>query len=141
MRLVLDASVALAWLFERQHPDEAELATQVLGALPNVEASVPALWHAEIVNALLVGERRRVVAEAWTVDYLTRLSRLPISTDDRVAASRREPVLALSREHGLTACDATYLDLALRTDAKLATFDTKLVDAMRRTGGALLATA
>jgi predicted nucleic acid-binding protein len=43
--------------------------------------------------------------------------------------------MALAREHGLTAYDATYLDLALRKNAVLATFDGKLAEAMRRAGG------
>jgi predicted nucleic acid-binding protein len=49
--------------------------------------------------------------------------------------SRRDTVMALAREHMLTAYDATYLDLALRKDAALATFDTELLDAMYRAGG------
>ncbi|MCO6441660.1 MAG: type II toxin-antitoxin system VapC family toxin [Nitrococcus mobilis] len=48
---------------------------------------------------------------------------------------RCDLVLALAREHGLTAYDATYLELALRVGAVLATFDGKLADAMRRAGG------
>ncbi len=45
--------------------------------------------------------------------------------------------MALAREHGLTSYDASYLDLALRTGAVLATFDTKLATAMKSAGGKL----
>lgn len=58
-------------------------------------------------------------------------------TDNIVPQSRREIVMALAREYALTAYDATYLDLALRTGATLATFDKKLAEAMRRAGGAV----
>jgi predicted nucleic acid-binding protein len=98
---------------------------------------VPALWHAEISNALLVGERRKVVREAQVLDYLSRLSKLPIITDDVEPASRREGVMALARQYGLSAYDATYLDLALRQGAVLATFDRRLAEAMTSTGGQL----
>lgn len=135
MRLVLDASMALAWLFERQKPDEADCAGRALLALAQAETSVPPLWHTEIANALLIGERRRVVSEAQMIDYLNKLSGLPITTDGATVAGRRDAVIALAREHGLTAYDATYLDLSLRTGAVLATFDNKLADAMRRAGG------
>jgi hypothetical protein len=37
--------------------------------------------HTEIINALLVGERRGAVNEAQIVDYLSRLSQLPITTE------------------------------------------------------------
>lgn len=137
MRLVLDASVALAWLFERDRPQEAEQARQVLLAIAEHPALVPALWHTEISNALLVGERRQVVSEAQVLDYLSRLSRLPIRTDDVEPASRREGVIALARQYGLSAYDATYLDLALRQGAVLATFDRRLAEAMSRAGGNL----
>lgn len=45
--------------------------------------------------------------------------------------------MALARHHELSAYDATYLDLALRSGAALATFDRKLADAMREAGGAV----
>lgn len=137
MTLVLDASVALAWLFEREKPLEAECATHALQAIADVETSVPALWHTEVINALLVGERRAVVGEAQVIDYLGRLSRLPIVTDAVAPASRRELVMAIAREYGLTAYDATYLELALRTGSSLATFDAKLATAMHRAGGSV----
>jgi len=137
MKLVLDASMTLAWLFERQNTDEAQCADRALLAIAERETYAPPLWHTEVANGLLVGERRRVVTEAQVIDYLNRLSGLPIIIDDAPTASRRDLVMALAREHSLTAYDATYLDLALRKDAVLATFDTKLADAMRRAGGTI----
>jgi predicted nucleic acid-binding protein len=89
----------------------------------------------EIANALLVGERRKVITEAQVIDYLERLSHLPIMTDDATPASRRDSVMSLAREYGLTAYDATYLELALRTNSVLATFDSQLIDAMHQVGG------
>jgi predicted nucleic acid-binding protein len=141
MKLVLDASVALAWLFERQKAEEAHCADRTLLAIADTETSVPALWHTEIANALLVGERRRVVTEAQVIDYLAKLSQLPIVTDDTPPANRRELVMALAREHTLSAYDATYLDQALRLNAALATFDGKLAAAMRRAGGTVFGDA
>ena len=88
MKLVIDASMALAWLFERQDKQEATCADNVLVALGDTEVLVPSLWHTEISNALLVGERRRVVTEAQIIDYLNRLSALPVTTD---GATCREP--------------------------------------------------
>ncbi len=135
MKLVIDASMALAWLFERKNKEEANCANRVLLAIVEAEVSVPSLWHTEITNALLVGERRHVVTEAQVMDYLTRLSALPIMTDPITVISRRDLVMALAREHQLTAYDAVYLDLALRSNAILATFDKQLATAMNSAGG------
>lgn len=135
MRIVVDASMALAWLFERKKTKEAECAERMLLAMLESETFVPSLWHIEITNALLVGERRRVATEAQIIDYLNTLSELPITTDDSSFINHRDMVMALAREYDLSAYDATYLDLALRKNAMLATFDTQLAEAMRKAGG------
>lgn len=135
MSLVLDASATLAWLFERTNHDEAKRADRLLDAVAAETSTVPALWHCEVSNALLVAERRKLISEAQTADFLARLSRLPIDTDATPLAQRREVVVALGRRFQLSAYDANYLDLALRSGATLASFDKKLLDAMRAAGG------
>jgi len=137
-RLILDASMALAWIFERQNKEEAARAEKVLTMIVDIETIVPTLWHIELINALLIGERRKVVTKAQIIDYLNRLEKLPILTDENALANRREVVTDLAREHALTAYDAIYLDLALRSNALLATFDTKLAKAMHKAGGSLI---
>jgi predicted nucleic acid-binding protein len=130
--------MALAWLFERQQPLDAEHADRVLLAVADSEVLVPALWHLEIANALLMAERRGVTTEAQTLDYLNRLSQLPIITDETSPQLRQDAIMALARGHALTAYDATYLDLALRYAAPLATFDRQLARAMNEVGGGLV---
>lgn len=137
MSLVLDASMTLAWIFERTAPEEKALAERLLDSLTDQEALVPVLWHTEVANALLVAERRGVVSEAQVLDYLHRLSHLPIVTDDVEVSARQAFVMALGREHRLSAYDATYLELALRTGSYLASFDAKLLAATRAAGGAI----
>ena len=127
--------MSLAWLFKREKPSEAACADGALDALVPAGAFVPSLWHTEVANALLVGERRRVITSAQSIDYLNRLSQLPIFTDEIAIASRRDSVMHLARQHRLSAYDATYLDLALRNGSALATFDDTLASAMRRAGG------
>lgn len=54
--VVIDASVALAWCF----PDEKSIyAEHVLESLDGRTVLVPAIWTLEVVNGLLVGERRK----------------------------------------------------------------------------------
>lgn len=135
MSLVLDASAALSWIFERAEPDEVALADRLLDDIVIQPVWVPSLWHLEVANALLTAERRGVAKEAEVIDYLQRLSRLPILTDEVAVSHRQEVVMALGRQFHLTAYDATYLELALRTGSTLATFDHKLGSAMQQAGG------
>ena len=137
MTLVLDASVALGWIFERADPAEARKAREVLIALDERDALVPPLWHVEILNALVVAQRRRVVSVSKALDFVSKLDRLPLRTDAAVPP-RKEHVLSLAREYELTAYDATYLDLALRTGAALATFDKRLARARNVAGVAAM---
>lgn len=136
--MVLDASVALAWLFARTDPREAEVAGAALELALAHPLVVPWLWHIEVSNALLVAERRGVVSEARVADFLARLDALPVETDDPGGVPRRDAALALARRWGLTVYEATYLELALRRASPLATFDVRLADAYRAAGGAVL---
>lgn len=134
MNLIVDASMALSWLFERQKSEEKSASVKTLEALSEVDARVPELWHIEIINALLVGERRGVITQAQTSDFLFKLSRLPIKTDVR-SSSSRDVILALAREYQLSSYGTLYLDLALNINAVLATFDKNLARAMVAAGG------
>ena len=53
---VLHASVALGWTLDNPLPVSAAQAKQAL--LSGARALVPALWHLEIANGLVVAERR-----------------------------------------------------------------------------------
>jgi predicted nucleic acid-binding protein len=131
--VVIDASLALGWIFERAEPREAAEADAVLASLEHRRGLVPALWHVEVLNALVVAHRRGVIAVAKALDFISSLERLPIETDVAVLP-RKEHILSLAREYELSAYDSAYLDLALRADAPLATFDARLSRARDRIG-------
>jgi predicted nucleic acid-binding protein len=59
---------------------------------------------------------------------------LPIVEDATRPSAVQSTVLTLARAQNLTAYDATYLELVLRTSGALATFDRKLADAARAAG-------
>ncbi len=52
--LVIDASMALTWVFERQQPEDGQRASRLLSDCGGEPWWVPALWHLEVANALLV---------------------------------------------------------------------------------------
>lgn len=54
--IVINASMTLAWVFERQQPCDSERANRLLAACDEVPWWIPGLWHLELANALLVAE-------------------------------------------------------------------------------------
>ena len=131
MNLVVDASMGLAWIFERQKHDEATLAEACLACLaaPEVNTIVPSLWYIEVANGLLVAERRRVVTTAKITLFRAKLAALPIRCDEAALSVKIESALALARAHQLSVYDSTYLELAMRLGAALASFDGALIAA------------
>lgn len=129
--LVIDSSVAIAWCF----PDEQDAYSQsVLEALASERAIVPDLWHLEVANTLLVGERRKRSTQANTVTWLGLLASLPIAVDEETKAHAFADTLSLAREHNLSVYDAAYLELAMRRGLPLATLDDKLKVAAQAVG-------
>jgi predicted nucleic acid-binding protein len=132
--LVLDASMSLAWLLFRKDPGEAELAARALDHVRASGALVPALWYPEVANALLLAERQRVITAQGSASFLSSLSIWEIDQDQAPPALTQAETILLARMYHLTAYDATYLELAMRRAAVLATFDRQLADAARAAG-------
>lgn len=130
-RVVVDASVALAWCF----PDEAsQHADGVLVALKGQAVVVPAVWGLEIANAILVGERRKRLKQPEILRFVALLEGLSILQDGQAVSESVHNVLPLARAYGLSAYDAAYLELAIRHHAPLATLDGDLQKAAKRAG-------
>ncbi|KRC73371.1 tRNA(fMet)-specific endonuclease VapC [compost metagenome] len=132
--MVLDASVTLAWLLGRTDAQESLLARHLLEVAHDSQSTVPPIWHLEIANGMLRAERSHLVSQDQLASFNRILSRLPIVRDLSAAAFRIASVCQLARSHALTAYDASYLELALRSGRHLATFDRKLADAARACG-------
>jgi predicted nucleic acid-binding protein len=129
-RFVLDASVVLTWCF----PDENAAAAQhVAGLFKRGDTAVaPSFWPHEVLNALLVGEKRKRISRELVRNFLDDLATLPIVLDQFPASVVFDRIQHLSREHGLTAYDAAYLELALSSGLPLATLDEDLARACKK---------
>jgi predicted nucleic acid-binding protein len=136
--LVLDASVALAWCFKNEATAAADT---VLERLATETASVPAIWHLEIANVLVMSERRRRITPASSTEFIALLETLVIVVDEETPLRALGRVLDLAREARLTAYDAAYLELAMRLGLPLASKDADLCDAAERLGVSVLRAA
>lgn len=135
MTLVLDASMAIAWHLKRVDNHEAALAQRALQSVSADGARVPSLWYVEVTNALLVAERRGVSTEQESAIFLNDVAQFKILMDTALPDATQSMVLALARTSKLTAFDAAYLELVLRTGFPLATFDQQLAKVARKAGG------
>jgi predicted nucleic acid-binding protein len=128
-RIVLDASVAVAWCFEDERAPFTEGVLDLLSA--GTEALTPAIWPFEVANALLVAERRKRITVAQVTALLRRIAGLPISVEATETGRAFEQILSIARQQNLSQYDAAYLELALRTGLPIATLDGKLKEASR----------
>src|SRR5947199_146802 len=127
----LDASIVFAVFFADEN---SEYAQSVVSSLSTIVAVVPVVWHVEVPNLMIVGERRGRCTSDQSESFLAYLTMLPISTEPIPSLDRTYAVVSLARKHGLTAYDASYLELALRLNIPLASLDKPLVAAARAEG-------
>jgi predicted nucleic acid-binding protein len=134
---VLDASVALGWTLDNPVPASATRARQAL--LSGTRALVPALWHLEIANGLVVAERRGILTASDAMLALLQLEQLcaqALEVEADMVPIRQAFITA--RTYQLSAYDSVYLDLALRVRLPLATLDVPLRKAAAKAGVELL---
>lgn len=134
MNFVLDASVALLWLVPQTNPAGVDYASAALKALKQSQAIAPSLMALEIANVVAKLEFKGLVAEADSQRFIALLGRLNMVTDQATAAHALGDTLNLARRYRLSAYDAAYLELALRTGLPLATLDANLAKAATSAG-------
>lgn len=134
MSFVLDASVALLWLAPATNPAGADYATATLLATKTAVAVTPSLFFLEVANVVTKLETKGAVTEADSQRYIALLGRLAITPDAATADHALGDTLNLARRYKLSAYDAAYLELALRSGLPLATLDTDLAKAATGAG-------
>lgn len=141
MNFVLDSSVAMRWLMANTRPEDSAYAGQVLDALVAGQALVPSLWALEAANVIAKAESKGWVTEARSQAFLALLARLNIADDKATVTQALGETLSLARRYKLSACDAAYLELAMRSGLPLATLDADLAAAATAAGVLLFAAA
>ena len=129
---VIDSSVGIGWI----HPSQStELTMELLEEVKNGTAVyVPALWHLEVANGLLVAVRRKLMTESQRELGLALLSQLRIIIDDETNRLAFSTVSELAIKHSLSVYDAAYLELARRKSLPLGTRDEPMRVAAKKSG-------
>jgi predicted nucleic acid-binding protein len=128
MGIIIDASVTLSWCF----PDEqTTLSLMVLDRLnSSEEAVVPAFWSVEVLNSLLIGERRGRITPEETRTFLDQLTDLEPMIDHAPLEEVFGPVQP-SVASTISLRTMRCVELAQRTRWPLATLDQSQLDAAR----------
>lgn len=129
MPFVADNSVVIAWFSRGQATPYTD---RIYKRLAKDEVVVPSVWPYEFANALAVLERRRILTMPLADEIIGKAARLVT----RIDAPPVSPavLLALARQHGLSAYDAAYLELAQRLGVPLAAKDSPLATAAKKLG-------
>jgi predicted nucleic acid-binding protein len=123
MSVVIDASVALKWVFDEPGRDDAD-------RLFDQDLIAPSLWLVEAADALWKRAQRGDLTPSQAQDRLVALRSAPLATlpleDDLLEAA----TLALRLNHPVYDC--LYLALALREKTYVVTADKRFCEAASR---------
>lgn len=132
MAVVFDCSVTLAWFLKDERTGFTDTSFDLL---ETSECWVPYLWRLEFPNALLMAERKGRIGRDERVEILESAAQLALRTD--VAVPDMRLLSHLAERRGLTAYDASYLELAMRMNFDLITLDQDLAAAASSEGVAV----
>jgi predicted nucleic acid-binding protein len=132
-RFVLDASVALRWFLNDPVPEYAAHIRELISG--GYRAVVPVIWTLEMVNSLVVAERKGNITLAAVDERIWNIEELLAGyIDVQIVGISARNALTAARISGLTAYDASYLDLAQTEKLPLSTLDAQLRKAAQRAG-------
>jgi len=133
--IILDCSVTASWFI----PDEfSKSSFNIRDKIRERGAIVPTIWSLEVGNVLLISERRKRITKEQRQKALYILKDLPIKTDELTFKNAWFETIELAEKYNLTLYDACYLELVLRYNSILATFDNNLKQAAKLAGVVLL---
>jgi predicted nucleic acid-binding protein len=127
-RLVVDASATLALAFEEGDVESLRI------VFDSYALAAPWIWRLEVVNAVLVRERRKRGLAASSSQILSILEDFDVEIVGEPERRQLSAIADLARPHQLTAYDAAYLEVAMNMGLKLCTLDSNLRQAARAVG-------
>ncbi len=124
MSIVIDASVALKWVFD-------EPGTEAALVLRESQLIAPTLWLAEAANALWRHVRLGEITAEEALAWMTELGNAPVASLAIEPHVARALKLATEIDHPVYDC--VYLALALHYDTHVVTDDRRFAAAAART--------
>lgn len=127
--IVVDASLIVALILREDNVTDP---TSVYDFLRTTQISVPAHWPAEVANALWTNQRHGRL----TADMVSAAAEFLVAFKPRIdvapSIDRLPALVEFAQRERLTVYDAIYVQLALSTNASLATIDVDVRASARR---------
>lgn len=126
MNLVTDCSFIMSSIL----PDENQAYVEdIYNDIANntYKVYVPSIFYLECNNVLLSALKRKRITQKSYEEYIELLSVLPIHVDNFCGTPESLYAIgSLAIKYELSSYDASYLEVAIRMNASMATLDTKL---------------
>ena len=133
-KIVVDASVVLAWYLPAEPYKDAALEILEQASVSRTVLCAPTLMRFEVLNVLALSVRgitpRQRLAQDEADEILAAFLRLPLEEHPITALEQR--VLEIAVAHRRSAYDAAYLALAEALNAEFVTGDAGLYRTIRR---------
>ena len=134
MKLVVDNSVAMRWLFADGSQADRQYANEVAALVETAEVHLPALFVTEAANVISRALKAGVINVQESQSRFDLLNAMQANIDP-IESTHSTMTLAIQAfELGLTAYDASYLLLAQKLGCPLATLDKDLRRAANNCG-------
>lgn len=125
--IVVDSSAVLSVLLGEREGDAA------MGAITAEDAlCAPALLPYEVLNVAGMAIGRRPDGGALVAEALAEFLSWPWAFESHCSSDALGAIARIASRHGLTAYDASYVELAVRRSCPLVTFDAAMRDAARK---------
>ena len=134
MKLVVDNSVAMRWLFTDGSESDRQYASEVAAMVETSEVHVPALFVTEAANVISRALKVGLISPQECESRFDLLKAMQASIDPMESLHSATPLAIKACEVGLSAYDATYLLLAKKLGCPLATLDKNLRRAAKNCG-------
>lgn len=128
MNLVVDCSFFMSSILPDETQDKIE---DVFHGISQKKFTVyvPSIFYLECSNVLVSSLSRNRINQESFEEYSNLLKLMPITVDKFSATSESIYSIArLANKYNLSSYDASYLDLAIRLEASVASLDKKLLD-------------
>ena len=120
MKLVLDNSVAMRWLFADGSEADRQYASEVAALVETSEVHVPALFVTEAANVISRALKVGVISPQEGESRFDLIKDMQANVDPMESVYSAMPLANKAFEKGLSAYDATYLLLAKKLGCPIA---------------------
>ena len=110
--VVIDSNVVASWLLPDEKDDKSLV---LLDHLSELKLNVPAIFVYEMMNILLMAERRKRITSHDVDRILVSIDRLPLIVDEiNPHYWAYNNIVSFAKAHNLTVYDAAYFELSAR---------------------------